>query len=153
MSAHRPLQSTMPRRLQCQDSYPVLTITMYSLSRCVHATSNSSSSAARYVLTVWFQLKPSTGFIRYEITTNVKHVLPAVLLEKYERKVHRRELFNPPVLMSAVRMLRYLRIGVRKRQKGKIISRFLRLGVRQRHPQPNQRNETSLLIQERQCIY
>ena len=54
---------------------------MNSLWRYVHATSNSSSSAARYVLTVWFQLKPSTGFIRCEITTNIKHVLPALLLE------------------------------------------------------------------------
>ena len=54
---------------------------MYSLWRCVHATSDSFSSAARYVLTVWFQLKPSTGFIRCEISTNIKHVLPALLLE------------------------------------------------------------------------
>ena len=60
-------------------SYPVLTIPTYSLWRCVHATSNSSSSAARYVLTIWFQLKPSTGFIRCEIT-NIKHVLPAFCL-------------------------------------------------------------------------
>ena len=35
-------------------SYPVFTITMYSLWRCVRAISNASSSATRYVLTVWF---------------------------------------------------------------------------------------------------
>ena len=54
---------------------------MYSLWRCVRAKSNASSSAARYVLTVWFQLQPSTGFTRCGITTNIKHVLPAPLLE------------------------------------------------------------------------
>ena len=54
---------------------------MYSVWRCVRAISNASSSAARYVLTVWFQLQPPTGFIRCEITTNIKHVLPATLLE------------------------------------------------------------------------
>ena len=50
---------------------------MYSVWRCVRARSNASSSAAHYVLTVWFQLQPSTGCIRCEITTNIKHVLPA----------------------------------------------------------------------------
>ena len=54
---------------------------MYSVWRCVRATSNVPNSATRYVLTVWFQLQPSTGFIRCEITTNIKHVLPARLLE------------------------------------------------------------------------
>ena len=54
---------------------------MYSLWRCVRAMSNASSSAARYVLKVWFHLQPSTGFIRCEITTTIKHGLPAPLLE------------------------------------------------------------------------
>ena len=54
---------------------------MYSLWRYVRAMSNASSSAARYVLKVWFHLQPSTGFVRCEITTNIKHVLPAPLLE------------------------------------------------------------------------
>ena len=54
---------------------------MYSVWCCVRATSNASSPAARYVLTVWFSLQPSTRFIRCEITRNIKHVLPARLLE------------------------------------------------------------------------
>ena len=41
---------------------------MYSVWRCVRAISNASSTAARCVLTVWFQLQPSTGFILCEIT-------------------------------------------------------------------------------------
>ena len=54
---------------------------MYSMRRCVRAISNVSSSAARYVLTVWFQLQPSTRLMCCEITTNIEHVLPAPLLE------------------------------------------------------------------------
>ena len=39
---------------------------MYPVWRCVRAMSNASSSAARYVLTLWFPLQPSTGFIRFK---------------------------------------------------------------------------------------
>ena len=55
---------------------------MYSVWRCVRAPSNASSSTAYYVLKVWhIHLQPSTRFIRCEITINIKHVLPAPLLE------------------------------------------------------------------------
>ena len=67
-------------------SYPVLTITMYSLWHCVLAKSNASSSASRYVLKVWFQLPPSTGFKRCDNTTNIKHDLPASVTKYCSRE-------------------------------------------------------------------
>ena len=76
---------------------------MYSLWRCVRAMSNASSSAARYVLKVWVQLQPSTGFIRCEITTNIKRVLPTFLfifLDKEKGCGSTRDAFTRKVALS-----------------------------------------------------
>ena len=59
------------------DMWALANIRIRSDHRDVLTLALRSCSAARYVLKVWFQLQPSTGFIRCEIRTNVKHVLHA----------------------------------------------------------------------------